>query len=122
MAILTPGPVFVLGGAGKLLKTDSAKIEGYVAVDIATASMAMGLSAELKFPASGNLIDGKGTVDAFFSFSDPSLFYLNVGTQESPIRVKILKGLFGADVFLMIDNKRTHFGVQYPLVANCHGG
>lgn len=115
MAILTPGPVFVFGGTGKMLKTNSAKIEGYMAVDITSASLAMGLAAELKFPASGSFIDGKGTVDAFFSFSDPSLFYLNVGSQESPIRVKILKGLFGADVFLMIDNKRTHFGAAISI-------
>jgi hypothetical protein len=112
LAVLTPGPVFILGGVGKLLDTNSAKVEGYLAVDIPSASMALGLGVQIKIPASGSttLVDAKGVLDAFFSFSDPSLWYVNVGTDKKPISAKVLKDLLRAEIFFMINNNRMHFG------------
>jgi hypothetical protein len=112
LAVLTPGPIFVLGGSGKLIKSDSAKVTGFLAVDIASASIALGLSADLKFPDIGgaNIVEAGGKLDAFFSFEDPSLWYLNLGTNKKPIHAKVLKGLFHGEAFFMIDNKRVCFG------------
>src|SRR5690606_23295128 len=47
LTVLTPGPVFVLGGIGKVLNTDSAGVEGYIVVDIASASLAAGLMVKI---------------------------------------------------------------------------
>lgn len=76
LAVLTPGPVFILGGVGKLISTDSARIEGYLVVDIGSASLALGLGVHIKIPKSGSaiLVDATGTLDAFFSFAQPSLW------------------------------------------------
>jgi hypothetical protein len=112
LAVLTPGPVFVLGGVGKLLKTDSARIEGYLAVDIASGSLALGFGVRLKMPATGSatLLDGKGTLDALFSFRDPSIWYVNFGTDKKPITAKVMNGLWNAELFLMLNNDRVFFG------------
>lgn len=111
LAVLIPGPVFILGGKGQLVKTDSAKIEGYLAVDIPSESIALGLGVEVKIPKEGQLIllHAQGTLDAFFSFRDPSLWYVNFGTNKAPVKGKILK-TYDGELFLMISNDRVLFG------------
>src|SRR3989454_6451111 len=49
VAVLTPGPVFLLGGKGRII-TDAVSAYGFLAVDIASASMALGLGARLALP------------------------------------------------------------------------
>ena len=120
LAVLTPGPVFVLGGVGKLLSTSSARVEGYLAVDIASASMALGLGVVIRVPPpkSGDsfgsnekyLVDAGGTLDAFFSFSNPSSWYINLGTDKNKIAAKILCDLVRAELYLMLNNYRVAFG------------
>jgi hypothetical protein len=111
LAVLTPGPVFILGGKGKLINTNSIKVEGYVAVDIGSESMALGLDLRALEPESGNFkfLDAHGSVDAFFSFQRPSDWYLRFGTSKSPIAAKVLEAL-DADVFLMVG----HGAVPHP--------
>ncbi len=112
LAVLTPGPVFLLGGTGKLLNTSSAKIEGYLGVDIASKSLALGFGVRVKIPKSGSktLMDAKGTLAAFFSFSDASLWYINLGTNKKPVKAKVLADLLRAEIFFMINNNRVTFG------------
>lgn len=112
LAVLTPGPVFILGGVGKLVSTDSARIEGYLAVDIGSASLALGMGVHIKIPKSGDaiLVDATGTLDAFFSFANPSLWYVNLGSEASPIKAKILSDLYRAELYFMINNDRFAFG------------
>lgn len=113
LAVLTPGPVFVLGGKGRLVNTDAIAVEGYVAVDVASESLALGLTLDASVPKDGDvkLLQASGSVDGFFSFRDTSLWYLRVGTKDSPAKVKVLSGL-NADAFLMIGH-----GALPPLTA-----
>ena len=120
LAVLTPGPIFILGGVGKLLNTNSARVEGYLAVDIASASMALGLGVKIMIPKPKDgssfgknekyLIGAHGTLDAFFSFKNPSLWYVNLGTEDKKLGAKIITDLFRAELYFMINNNRIAFG------------
>jgi len=125
LAVLTPGPVFVLGGAGKLLSTKSVCLKGYLAVDIASASLALGMGAGLRIPKPKNaldacadgfdkkekyLIDASGTLDTFFSFKKGSLWYVNFGTEDQQIAARIITDLIRAELFFMINHYRMRFG------------
>jgi hypothetical protein len=102
LAVITPGPIFVLGGKGKLINTDAIEAEGYVAVDVASESIALGLDvhAEEKW-GKFKLLDAKGSLDAFFSFQHASDWYVRFGTSTSPIKGEVFEAL-DADLFLML--------------------
>ncbi|MHC3993870.1 hypothetical protein ACXWTF_03520 [Thiomicrolovo sp. ZZH C-3] len=112
LAVLTPGPVFILGGTGKLISSDSAQVEGYIVVDIASASMALGMGVKVNIPKDGKtyLLRANGVLDAFFSFENPTTWYINLGTQQKQISGKILSDLLRAELFFMINNYRMAFG------------
>ncbi|MGD2091977.1 MAG: hypothetical protein PVH61_37740 [Candidatus Aminicenantes bacterium] len=112
LAVLTPGPVFILGGKGILLNSASTKLKGYIVVDVASDSLALGLAAKIKIPASGSnkLIEGHGVLDAFFPFKGSSLWHINFGTEKKPIKAKILKDVFRCDLYLMISQSKIQFG------------
>jgi hypothetical protein len=121
LAILTPGPIFVLGGKGKLINTDAISLEGYAAVDIASESISLGLDLHALEPATGKykFLDAKGSVDGFFSLQRPSDWYLRFGTGSSPVAAKVLEAL-DADVFLMLghgavpsSDGTTHDGIFF---------
>jgi hypothetical protein len=110
LAVLTPGPIFILGGTGKLVKLNSIKAEGYLVVDIPSESLALGLGVTVKVPESGALVDAHGKLDAFFSFKDPDQWYINLGSDKSPVHAKVLKGMFHGEVYFMINNDQLRFG------------
>jgi len=120
LAVLTPGPVFILGGVGKLLNTNSARIEGYVAVDVASHSMALGLGVNVMIPKPKEgssfkknekyLVNAKGTLDAFFSFDNPSAWFVNLGTEEKQIAAKVISDLIRSELYFMINHYRFAFG------------
>lgn len=103
LAVITPGPIFVLGGKGKLINTSAIEAEGYVAVDIASESMALGLEVHASVPKDGKLklLDANGSLDAFFSFQRPADWFVHFGKSDSPVKGKVFEGL-EADVFLML--------------------
>lgn len=116
VAVLTPGPVFILGGAGKVM-LGIADAKGYLAVDIPSASIALGVLVSLLFPPKemdvtdgGDIVKGSGQLDAFFSFSDPASWYLYFGREKAMVSVDVLKGIFQAGAFYNIDNHRMAFG------------
>lgn len=124
LTVLVPGPVFVLGGTGKFLRLQSARIGGFLAIDIASASLSLGLGVRIKIPPRGrySLLDMGGNFEAFFSFRDPSLWYVNVGTESEPLLAGVIvpehpEGMEysartsrNAQIFLMLNNNRIHFG------------
>jgi hypothetical protein len=103
LAVLTPGLVFILGGKGKLINTEGISIEGHVAVDIPSESIALGLHVHAEEPDGWKwkLLDATGSLDAYFSFQHPSDWYVHFGTKASPVQARVLD-LLGADVFLML--------------------
>ncbi len=80
VAVLTPGPVFVLGGVGKMLSTNSARVEGiWLSTSRPPRWPGMGVIIKIPPPKSRQLwrrrkvhCGASGTLDAFFSFSNPS--------------------------------------------------
>jgi len=125
LAVLTPGPVFILGGVGVLLSSDKARIEGYVVVDVASKSMALGLGVQIMIPKpkSGSsykegekyLVEAKGTLDAFFSFENPSTWFVNLGTEEKQISAKVISDIIRAELYFMINHYRLAFGAGLSL-------
>ena len=120
LAILTPGPVLVLGGKGHLFNFEGARVEGYVVIDINSESLAFDLSANLKVPDSDadnqvNLLTGQGTLDAYFSFQRPSTWFLKWGIDTNPVSIKVLNTLLRAEAFLMADSDGIQFGAGISL-------
>jgi hypothetical protein len=103
LALLTPGPVFILGGKGKLINTDGITAEGYAAVDIPSESIALGLSLGAQEPVDGKFkfLEAKGSLDAFFAFGHPDDWYIRFGTRTSPVKATVMSAI-EADVFLML--------------------
>lgn len=109
-AFISPGPVFILGGFGSIFETPT--LEGYAAADLESGSIALGLYWDVQFTEKGDksLFKATGLVEGFFSFEDPRLWYLNFGTNSSPIKASFIKELVNAEIFLMMNNNRLHFG------------
>jgi hypothetical protein len=120
LMVLTPGPIFVLGGEGKILEMQSAQVEGYIAVDILSQSMALGLGARFMMPppklgtkfkkGEKYIVDAQGTLDAFFSFANPDAWYINLGSKENQIKAKTFVDIFRAQFYLMLNNYRVAVG------------
>jgi hypothetical protein len=119
----------MLGGQGKLINTSAIEAEGYVAVDIPSGSIALGLGVHAQVPKAGDfkLLDASGTLDAFFSFQHPADWFVHFGTSGSPIKGKVFKAL-EADIFLMLGHAAvpapdgtSHDGIYFG-VGLAYGG
>jgi hypothetical protein len=127
-SLLTPGAL-VLGGKGVLLKRKGFGAEGYFVVDVASASLALGVGVNIEIKAipdelnSGfnvTLLKGSGQLDMFFSFSDPTAWSLDVGTESRPVRLEVLTDvpviniLFSekAEAYFRINHHRISFGAK----------
>lgn len=129
LAFLVPGGAIILGGKGVLLRRKGFGVEGYFVIDIASASLALGaaVNVEIKAPpedlADGGfvtLIKGFGQLDAFFSFSDPTAWFFDLGTEAKPCYLEVLTDvpviniLFSekAEAYLRINHHRVAFGAK----------
>ncbi len=102
LAVITPGPIFILGGSGRLINSEKIGAEGYAAVDFISESIFLGLAVSAwEGWEEFTLVDAKGSADAFFSFQRPGDWYLRFGTNTSPVRAAVFEQL-DADVFLML--------------------
>jgi hypothetical protein len=120
LAVLIPGPVFVFGGEGAVLDTGSIKAKGYVAVDVPYGSMGLGLGATIRYPLEPfTFVEGHGTLEGFYSFSQPSQWFVHMGTLEAPIaatiRVPPLK--VRGEAFLVMDRTGVHLGIEVDLAG-----
>jgi hypothetical protein len=113
--VLIPGPVFVFGGEGVLLDSGAVRAKGYVAVDAASESIALGLGVGVTYPPDPfTLIDAHGMLEAYYSFSQPSQWFIHVGTREAPIAARIgVPGLtFQGQAFLVMDRTGVALGIE----------
>ncbi|MBB6694893.1 hypothetical protein H7B90_26200 [Cohnella xylanilytica] len=114
-AFLMPSGTFIVGGKGVLLKREGFGAEGFFVFDAASASLALGLGVNVELK---KLIKGSGQLDVFFSFSDPTAWYLDLGTESRPVKLELLKDvpvvsilLFQkADAYFRINHRRIAFG------------
>ena len=132
LAFLVPGGAIILGGKGVLLRRKGFGVEGYFVIDVASASLALGagVNVEIKAPpeelADGGfatLLKGFGQLDAFFSFSDPTAWFFDLGTEAKPCYLEVLTDvpviniLFSekAEAYLRINHHRVAFGAKVGL-------
>jgi hypothetical protein len=128
-AVLVPGGAIILGGKGVLLRRKGFGVEGYFVIDIASASLALGaaVNVEIKAPpeevaATGfaTLLKGFAQLDAFFSFSDPTAWFFDLGTEAKPCYLEVLTDvpviniLFSekAEAYVRINHHRIAFGAK----------
>ncbi len=110
-AVFTPGAVIILGGEGKLLNADTIGFEAFAVIDAASGSFALGGGVEVKIPSSGALIELVGKFDSFFSRSDPTSWFISLGTERDPNRAKFLV-TFSAKTYFELNHFRVAFGVE----------
>ncbi|NOJ79791.1 hypothetical protein [Myxococcus xanthus] len=132
LAFLVPGGAIILGGKGVLLRRKGFGVEGYFVIDIASASLALGagVKVEIKAPPEdlsdggfATLLKGFGQLDGFFSFSDPTAWFFDLGTETKPCYLEVLTDvpviniLFSekAEAYLRINHHRVAFGAKVGL-------
>lgn len=131
VGVFSLGPTFVLGGAGRLLKMKNAKVGGLFALDIPSQSLALGLNADLEIKVADfagfleviTLMKVHGVMDAFFSFKDPSAWYINLGSEADPLKVSVFEEVpvfkltigQSAEGFFQVNNERILFGAAVSL-------
>ncbi|MFJ7765853.1 hypothetical protein [Bacillus toyonensis] len=130
-AFLSPG-VLIIGGKGILLRRKGFGVEGYFVVDLNSASLAMGMGVNVEInvppdeiPAmeSLTLLRGNGQLDAFCSFTDPTAWFFDLGTESKPVKLEILPDvpvvslLFPekADAYFRINHYRLAFGASISI-------
>lgn len=130
LVISFPGPVIMLNGRANLLKerselSDEGMFGAIAVLDNRAGTFTAGLDAQYMQPgndqpASGGLVDVRGSAEAFYDFQDPTAWYLNIGRKEprkERIRADFLS-LFTADAYLMMDPQRLALGGRYGYDAN----
>jgi hypothetical protein len=131
-SFLTPGGAFILGGKGVLLKQKNFGLESYFVIDFGSASLAFGagVNVEIKGPPeeimgdlSRTLLKGSGQLDVFFSFSNPTAWFFDLGREDKPLAFEaltdfpILSIMFSekAEAYLRINHVRIAFGASFSI-------
>ncbi len=117
LAIVFPGPILLIEGKANLLKEraaldDEPLFRALAVLDARAGSFLVGLDAQYKVGAGGELLDIRAGAEAFFDFDDPSAWHLYLGKREpreQRIRAEIFK-LWEANAYLMLDAQRLATG------------
>lgn len=76
-------------------------------------SMEFGFGADYKFPEnSGDIIKVFAEIQAGFFFNNPSAWYINLGTEQTPIQASILKNLFSLKAYVMLSGQGIRAGAR----------
>jgi len=78
-------------------------------------SFTAGLDAQYKFGSSGELLDIRGSAQAFFDFTNARNWYLNLGVDSPPasrIRARLFQ-LFDVNAFFMLNPQRLKVGAGW---------
>ena len=124
LAMVLPGPVVMLEGKANLQKKRQSLDEGepnfraLVVLDGRAGTLEAGLDARYRFDEeSGSLVDIRGSVEAFFSYSDPTAWHLYLGRKE-PREKRIAAEIFGlweATSYYMLDARSLAYGAGIGL-------
>lgn len=117
LVLVFPGPILMIEGKANILRERSALDEepifrALAVLDGRAGTLLFGLDAQYKYGTGGELIDIRGSVEAFFSFVDASAWHLYLGVRdprEKRIRAPILK-LFEANAYFMLDARQLAMG------------
>jgi hypothetical protein len=117
LVIVFPGPIILLDGAANLL-TERAKLSEdplfhlLAVLDNRAGSVTLGLDAKYRYDATGSVIDVHGSAETFFSYADPTQWFIYVG-EKDPAAKRIranLFGLFEANAYFMLDPRQLAMG------------
>jgi len=107
---LTPGNILFLQGDAVIFDADKAAFNGLAMLDIDRQAFLWNLSGGVSLPQDWEIIKLSGGVEAYFSLSDPSACYYNLGTDAAPIKGTLFRDLLEGSAFLMIDTRRVAAG------------
>ncbi|WP_420574453.1 hypothetical protein [Kordia sp.] len=120
MAILSLPSVFILDGRANVLGErlgilDNTEPPFFAGVAVGDNSFEFWFGADYKLPQSnGWIIDLYAEVQAGFFFNNPSAWYLNFGTKQSPITARVLT-IITAQSFLMLSARGIEAGARVDL-------
>jgi hypothetical protein len=115
LVIVFPGPIILLEGKANLLKeraklNDDPMFRSLAVLDMRQNQILMGLDAKYKQDESGNVIDIRAGVEAFFHTPDDWHLYIGVDEPRTKrIRADIFK-LFEANSYFMLGPKQLKTG------------
>jgi hypothetical protein len=117
LVIVFPGPILMIEGKANLLKERTsldkeANFRALAVLDARAGTFLVGLDAQYKYGEKGELIDIRGSAEAYFSLSEPWAWHLYIGKKEprdERIQASILK-LFEANAYFMLDAHRLATG------------
>jgi hypothetical protein len=117
LVIVFPGPIIMLEGKANILRERAgldgeAMFRALAVLDGRAGSLLFGLDAHYQYGDGGELIEIRGSVEAFFSFADASAWHLYLGMREprdKRIRAHILN-LFEANSYFMLDARQVALG------------
>ncbi|MCD0170330.1 hypothetical protein [Deinococcus sp. 23YEL01] len=117
LTLIFPGPLLMIEGQANLLR-ERAKLgeepmfRALAVLDNRVGTFLVGLDAQYRYGAAGELIDIRGSAEAFFSLSDGNAWHLHLGKREPRdmrIRAHLLR-LFEANTYFMLDSRRLAMG------------
>ncbi|MBC8756564.1 hypothetical protein H2O64_17970 [Kordia sp. YSTF-M3] len=120
MAILSLPSVFILDGRANVLGErlgiiDSTEPPFFAGVAVGDNSFEFWFGADYQLPKSnGWILDLYAEVQAGFFFNNPSAWYLNFGTKQSPITARVLT-IITAQTFLMLSARGIEAGARVDL-------
>ncbi|MEM6721736.1 MAG: hypothetical protein AAF611_20580 [Bacteroidota bacterium] len=120
MAILSLPSVFILDGRANVLGErlgilDNTEPPFFAGVAVGDDSFEFWFGADYQLPKSnGWIIDLYAEVQAGFFFNNPSAWYLNFGTKQSPITARVLT-IITAQSFLMLSAQGIEAGARVDL-------
>ncbi|AXG72243.1 hypothetical protein KORDIASMS9_04511 [Kordia sp. SMS9] len=120
MAILSLPSVFILDGRANVLGErlgilDDTEPPFFAGVAVGDDSFEFWFGADYQLPKSnGWIIDLYAEVQAGFFFNNPSAWYLNFGTKQSPITARVLT-IITAQSFLMLSARGIEAGARVDL-------
>jgi hypothetical protein len=116
--IVFPGPILLIEGRANVLKErsslgDNPVFRALAVLDGRAGTFLVGVSAQYKYGDGGELIEIGGSVEAFFSFTDPSKWHLYLGQKEpreKRIRAAFIYHLFESSSYWMLDATKLQTG------------
>jgi hypothetical protein len=117
LVIVFPGPVLLIEGRANILKEraklgEQAIFRALAVLDGREGTFLLNLAAEYKHGSGAELIDIRGSVEAFFDFSDAGAWHLYLGEKEPRerrIRAEIFQ-LFEANSYFMLEARQLAMG------------
>ncbi len=119
LLIVIPGPILMLEVKANLLSdptkltrpNEPATFNALVVYDGRAGSIELSIEPRYAFPDAGELIEIGGVAEAFYSFSDPRRWYLNLGRREREKRIRAgLLKIFEANAYLMLNHDSLELG------------